>query len=83
MERIGEILRTALIVLKENGGQLPSRSVPIEIEKKISFSEYEEALLEKTGNVRWQSILHFYSIDVQKAGWLLKKGGVWYLTPRG
>lgn len=82
-ERIGEILRTALIILKENGGQLPSRSVPPELEKRIDFTDYEKATLEKTGNVRWQSILHFYSIDVQKAGWLVKKGGIWYLTPEG
>ncbi len=82
-ERIGELLHTALVILKENGGQLPSRAVATELERKLTFTEYEKGTLEKTGNVRWHSILHFYSIDVQKAGWLIKKGGVWYLTPEG
>jgi len=82
-ERTGELLKTALLILKDNGGQLPSRAVTQELDKRLAFSEYERGTLEKTGNVRWQSMLHFYSIDVQKAGWLIKKGGVWYLTPEG
>ena len=28
-------------------------------------------------------MLHFYSINLTKAGWLLKKKGVWYITPEG
>jgi len=82
-ERIGSILKVALQALSDNNGQLPSREVVQEVDKKIVFNEYESGTLEKTGNIRWQSILHFYSIDLQKAGWLVKKGGVWYITPEG
>lgn len=82
-ERIGTYLKSALEVLKDNGGQLPSRDVIRNTEKRLELSEYEKAKLEKTGYIRWESVLHFYSIDLTKAGWLLKKKGIWYLTPEG
>lgn len=82
-ERIGEHLKAVLQTLADNGGQLPSREVMSEVEKRIDFNEYEKGLLKKSGNIRWQSVLHLYSIDLQKAGWLVKKGGIWYITPEG
>lgn len=82
-ERIGEYLKAALQVLVDNGGQLPSREVTQELERRLDFDKYEAAILEKTGNIRWQSVLHFYSINLQKAGWLVKKKGVWYITQEG
>ena len=53
------------------------------ISQRINLDEWAKSSLEKTGNIRWQSILHFYSIDLTKAGYLIKKKGVWYLTPEG
>jgi len=82
-DRIGTYLKTALQVLQENGGQLPSREVIQQIEQRLDLSDYEKAQFEKTGYIRWESIVHFYSIDLTKAGWLLKKKGLWYLTPEG
>ena len=82
-ERTGEYIHTALSILRDNDGQLPSRQVIIEVGKKINPSQYELERFEKSGYIRWESILHFYSIDASKAGWLRKKGGVWYLTPEG
>ena len=49
----------------------------------MEFDEWEASRYEKTGNIRWQSILHFYTIDLAKAGFLRKKKGVWYLTKEG
>ena len=31
----------------------------------------------------WETILHFYSVEAVKAGWLQKNKGVWYITPEG
>lgn len=49
----------------------------------MPLDEWARATYEKSGYVRWQSILHFFSIDCIKAGYLVKKQGVWYLTPEG
>lgn len=72
-----------LKILKENDGELASSLLMETLANRISFDDWARWTLEKTGNIRWQSILHFYSIDLIKAGYLLKKKGVWYLTPEG
>jgi len=82
-ERIGEYLLTALKILKENDGQMPSREVMHMTGEKLHLSDYEKETYEKTGYIRWQSILHFYSIGLVKAGWLRKKKGIWYITNEG
>lgn len=81
--RIGEYLQTAFKIILENGGSCPSRDILIETEKRLKFSDYEMERFEKTGYIRWQSILHFYSVDCTKANWLKKDNGIWYITEEG
>jgi restriction system protein len=78
-----KVLFAAFQVLKEKGGELPGREVIDEIERRVQLDEWAKETYAKTGYVRWQSILHFFSIDAVKAGFLLKKNGVWYLTADG
>ncbi len=47
------------------------------------MTDWEKQVYEKTGYIRWESILHFYTIDCIKAGFLRKNKGVWYLTEEG
>jgi restriction system protein len=76
-------LHAALTILKENGGEMRGKDVIAEIGRRVRFDEWESSTYDKTGYVRWQSIFHFYSIGIIKAGYLVKKKGVWYLTPEG
>ena len=82
-ELAAKVIYAALQILKEKGGQAPGRDVVAEVEKRVPLDEWARATYEKSGYVRWQSILHFFSIDCIKAGYLVKKKGVWYLTPEG
>lgn len=77
------VVFAAFEVLKENGGELPGREVLGKVEQRVALDEWAKARLEKSGYVRWQSVLHFYSIDCVKAGLLIKKKGTWYLTKEG
>lgn len=77
------LMFAALKVLKENGGEMRGSQVVEEVEKRVSLGEWETHRYEKTGNIRWRSVLQFYSIDLLKAGFLIKKKGVWFLTPEG
>lgn len=70
-------------ILKEVGGQLPGKQVINKIRESVELTEWETQVYEKTGNVRWESILLFYTIDAIKAGYLRKHKGVWYLTVEG
>lgn len=70
-------------ILKNSGGELPGKQVIDIIRNTIEFSEWEKSIYEKTGYIRWESMLHFYTIDCIKAGFLRKNKGIWYLTEEG
>jgi restriction system protein len=78
-----KVIHATLSILHAKGGEAPSKDIIEEIERTVHFDEWAKATYEKTGYVRWKSILHFYTIDLIKAGFLVKKKGVWYLTPEG
>ena len=82
-ERIGEYVRTALLVLNENDEALRSREVTQKVSERLDLNEYELELYQTSGVSRWSKIFHFYSISAVKAGWLIKDGGIWYITPEG
>lgn len=73
----------ALTILKKNGGTMPIRLLMQEIEKTVELSAWEKEVLENTGNIRWQSNMHFTSVDYVRAGFLIKKKGYWTITPEG
>lgn len=73
----------AFRILKSEGGQLAGKEVIDRIRDNLQFTEWEKENYERTGYVRWESILRFYTIDSVKAGYLRKSKGIWYLTPEG
>jgi restriction system protein len=73
----------ALKILHESGGQLPGKEVIDIIRTRLTFNDWEKEIYEKTGYIRWESILHFFTIDCIKAGYLRKNKGIWYLTEEG
>ena len=74
---------TTFLILKEHGGELPAKEILSIIPERIELTDWEKERYEKSGYIRWQSILHFYTIDCSKAGYLRKQKGVWYLTKEG
>lgn len=73
----------AFKILQAEGGELPGKEVIDRIRQNVNFTDWEKEVYEKTGYVRWEAILHFYTVDCAKAGYLRKSKGVWYLTPEG
>jgi len=81
-ERLGEFVKTAFQILAENDGQLPSREVIRQAGLRLRLNEHERELL-PSGVARWENALRWYTVDSVKAGWLIKRNGVWYLTEEG
>lgn len=81
--RAAIFLKAAFDALHDAGGSLPLKEIKREVEKRVELTEKDRGVYEKTGYVRWESILHFYSIDCAKAGFIRKGGGMWHLTPDG
>ena len=78
-----KVIYAAFQILKDHGNEMQMRDLMVEVEKKVDLNEWEKERYEKSGYIRWQSILHFFSIDCVKAEFLIKKKGTWYLTPEG
>ncbi|MBM2814847.1 MAG: Restriction endonuclease [Ignavibacteria bacterium] len=78
-----KVIFAALTALKENNGELSSKEVVNEVERRVQFNEWEKEIYEKTGYTRWKVFLHFNSSGCTKAGFIIKKKGRWYLTPEG
>ena len=82
-DRITEYLQLVIKTLDEHGGNLPSKDVSMELEKKLNLTAEEKDTYAKTGSIKWIKIMHFHSIGLVKAGWIIKNKGIWYLTDEG
>ena len=82
-DRAAIFLKAAFDALHDAGGSLPLREVKKAVEKRVTLTQHDREIYEKTGYIRWESVLHFYSIDCVKAGFIRKEDGLWHLTPDG
>ncbi|HLP52757.1 MAG TPA: restriction endonuclease [Chitinophagales bacterium] len=78
-----KVLYAAFQILKANGNSMRGFDVIDKIRQTVQFDEWELHRYGKTGYIRWESMLHFFSIDCVKAGFLQKNKGVWILTREG
>lgn len=78
-----KLTHVALSILRDNGKEMAMRELLDKVKASVALEEWDKERYEKSGYVRWESILHFFSIDCVKAGYLVKKKGIWYITPEG
>jgi restriction system protein len=78
-----KVIYEAFKILQEVGGSMKGFEVTEKIRQRLNFDEWEKHRYEKTGYIRWESILHFFTIDCLKAGYMQKNKGTWILTPEG
>ena len=76
------VIYAALQILDEKSGKTSNRNVFEEVERHVTFNDWEQETL-KSGDVRWRVILNFESIYCVKAGFLIRKNGMWSLTSEG
>lgn len=83
LERMGHIMKAVLSEIANQGGAARVKDIVPLVEPKLSLTDYEREVYEKSGYVRWIANLHFYSIESVKAGYITKSGGKWTLTEAG
>lgn len=69
--------------MKANGGTITTKEINNIVQKNVKLSEWEQERAGRLQNIRWWTMTQLYSIDYNKAGYILKKQGSWYLTPEG
>ena len=78
--------KTLYAVMKEmsrRGGSMPAKELYPFVNENVELTEWEKEPAGKMQYIRWTNSFQFYSIDYQKAGFIVKKSGNWYLTPEG
>lgn len=78
-----KVIFEAFKIMKEAGGSIKGYEIIEQIRSRLSFDNWETERYEKTGYIRWESMLHFFSVDCVKAGYLQKVKGTWSVTPEG
>jgi restriction system protein len=78
-----KLIYAALSILRDNGKEMPMRDLLSKVGQRVELDDWDKVRYEKSGSVRWESILHFSSICCIKAGYIVKKRGVWDITPEG
>ena len=78
--------KTLYAVMKEmnrRGGSMPAKELYPYVNENVELTDWEKEPAGKMQYIRWTNSFQFYSIDYQKAGFIVKKSGNWYLTPEG
>lgn len=78
--------KTLYAVMKEisrRGGSMSAKDLYPYVEANVELTEWEKEPAGKMKYIRWTNNFQFYSIDYQKAGFIVKKNGYWYITPEG
>ena len=78
--------KTLYAVMKEmsrRGGSMPAKELYPFVNENVELTDWEKEPAGKMQYIRWTNSCQFYSIDYQKAGFIVKKSGNWYLTPEG
>lgn len=82
--RTGELIKPIFELLWDKPDGLQAKDVLDYIPTAIQLTEYEKGYYPSTPNTpRYEKIVRFATIDLVKAGWLVKSKGHWYLTDEG
>ena len=80
--RQAEVVFAAMKAIEANGGEMRISDIYESLPQTFPLTDHEKGQT-KSGIVRWKAYLNFYSIEVSKAGYLVKKSGIWHLTEEG
>ena len=69
--------------ISRRGGSMPAKELYPFVEANVSLTDWEMEPAGKNKYIRWTNSFQFYSINYAKAGLIVKKNGMWYLTPEG
>lgn len=81
-DRIAEIVFEAIKEINASGGEIRLSDLYNILETKISLTDYEKQQTQ-SGIIRWRAYLTFYSIEIAKVGYIIKKNGIWHITEEG
>src|SRR5574342_1439262 len=83
VRRTGELLRKLLELLINHPDGMRAQEALKSLQENVQLTEYEKGQFASGGGLRFEKIVRFATIDLVKAGWLIKEKGVWIVTDEG
>ena len=83
IKRVGEIMHAVLSEQAKRNDPLRLKDLLSTVASTFVFTDHEKQVLTKSGFIRWHTVVHYYSIDCVKAGYIQKAGGRWSITEQG
>lgn len=81
-QRVAEYMHAVCVYLRDHGGTAKKSEVIAGIQRQLQLSPVERSKT-KNGHERWCVAVLFQFIGFAKAGFLKRRGGVWYLLDEG
>lgn len=81
-QRVGKLMRTLFEILLEHPDGVQASAALAEVEKRVPPTDYENGSY-PSGGRRYEKIVRFATVDLVKAGWMLKDKGIWSATDVG
>jgi len=81
-QRVGKLMRTLFEILLEHPDGVQASAAMSEVEKRVPPTDYENGSY-PSGGRRYEKIVRFATVDLVKAGWMLKDKGIWSATEIG
>lgn len=81
-QRLGKLMRTLFEILLEHPDGIQGQLALAELEQRVPPTDHESGSY-KSGGRRYEQIVRFSTVDLVKAGWMLKDKGIWSATETG
>lgn len=83
IHRTGELVRKLIEILMDFPDGLKAQDALNRLQTSVQLTEYEKGQFASGGGIRFEKIVRFATIDLVKAGWLVKDKGRWFVTEAG
>ena len=80
--RTGQLLRQLLEIIMKHPDGMQAQDALFELRKNVVLTPYEQGTY-SSGGPRFEKIVRFATVDLVKAGWLIKDKGRWMVTEDG
>jgi restriction system protein len=80
--RVGKMMRGLFEILLEHPDGIAARNAMAELRKRVPPTDYEQGTY-KSGGERYEKIVRFSTVDLVKAGWMVKDKGIWTASETG
>lgn len=83
IQRTGEFVRKLIEILMTHSEGMKAQEALNALRSRVQLTEFEKGNYPSGGGPRFEKVVRFATIDLVKAGWLVKDKGRWFVTEIG